>query len=48
MQFLRRPHFRALPKKVGEVIKLCQDLDPAVLVEFAANENHLFFVGERL
>jgi DNA polymerase-3 subunit beta len=43
--------FRALlPKKaMGEIIKLCQDLDPAVAVEFSGNENHLFFrVGDRL
>jgi DNA polymerase-3 subunit beta len=43
--------YRALlPKKaMGEILKLAQDSDPATLLKFAGDDNHLFFqLGDRL
>jgi DNA polymerase-3 subunit beta len=45
-----QPYRALLPKKaMAELLKLGQELDPELKVEFSANDNHLFFrAGERL
>ena len=50
IQFPGEPNYRALlPRKaMSEIIKLAQEEDPSINVEFTGDENHLFFnVGER-
>ncbi len=46
-----QPSYRVLisKKAMSEILKLSQDVDPKATVEFAGDENHLFFrAGERL
>lgn len=44
------PYRGLLPKKaMNEVVKLCEGLEPEAAVDFAADENHMFFkAGDRL
>lgn len=51
MEFGTAGSFRGLlPKKaMTELSKLCQDLEPEAMVDFSADENHMFFkAGDRL
>ncbi len=47
---IRGPYRALIPRKaMGEILKLAQEAPPDAIVNFAGDENHLFFqFGERL